>query len=49
MIATGGLLPDRTFLLELPLDQAKARLGDEPDRMESEGDGFAGRVAGRLR
>ncbi len=46
VIATGGLLPDRTFLLELPLDQAKERLGDEPDRMESEGDGFAGRVQG---
>jgi dTMP kinase len=44
VIATGGLLPDRTFLLELPLDQAKARLRDEPDRMEAEGDGFAGRV-----
>ena len=44
VIATGGLLPDRTFLLELPLDQAKARRGDEPDRMEAEGDGFAGRV-----
>ncbi len=46
VIATGGLLPDRTFLLELPLDQAKSRLGDEPDRMESEGDGFASRVQG---
>ncbi len=44
VLATGGLLPDRTFLLELPLDQAKARRGDEPDRMESAGDGFAGRV-----
>ncbi len=46
VIATGGLLPDRTFLLELPLDQAKDRLGDEPDRMEAEGDGFAMRVQG---
>ena len=49
VIATGGLLPDRTFLLELPLDQAKCRLGDEPDRMESEGDGFAMPGPGRIR
>ncbi len=44
VIATGGLLPDRTFFLELPLDQAKERRGDEPDRMEAEGDDFAARV-----
>jgi len=44
LIATGGLLPDRTFLLELPLDEAARRRGDEPDRMESQGEDFAGRV-----
>jgi dTMP kinase len=44
VLATGGVLPDRTFLLELPLDQATQRRGDEPDRMEGQGDEFAGRV-----
>ena len=44
LIATGGLLPDRTFLLDLPLDEAARRRGDEPDRMESQGEEFAGRV-----
>src|SRR5215212_188024 len=34
--ATGGLEPDVTFLLELPLDEAEAR-GGEVDRFESEG------------
>jgi len=44
LIATGGLLPDRTFLLELPLDEAARRRGDGGDRMEREGEEFAGRV-----
>jgi dTMP kinase len=44
LIATGGLLPDRTFLLDLPLDEAARRRGDERDRMEREGEDFAGRV-----
>src|SRR4051794_24149319 len=34
--ATGGLEPDITFLLELPLDEAAARAG-EADRFETEG------------
>ncbi len=49
MLATGGLLPDRTFLLELPLDEAVARRGDDPDRMEGQGDEFAGRVEAAYR
>jgi dTMP kinase len=44
LIATGGLLPDRTVLLDLPLDEAARRRGDERDRMEREGEDFAGRV-----
>ena len=49
LIATGGLLPDRTFLLDLPLDEADRRRGDEPDRMEGEGEEFAGRVEAAYR
>jgi dTMP kinase len=44
LIATGGLLPDRTFLLDLPLGEAARRRGTEADRMEREGEDFAGRV-----
>jgi dTMP kinase len=43
-IATGGLLPERTFLLVLPLEQAVRRSGGEPDRIEREGSEFLGRV-----
>ncbi|MGN6380576.1 MAG: dTMP kinase [Gaiellales bacterium] len=43
--ATGGLYPDCTLLLELPWDAAAARLGDRPDRMEAEHDGFHAAVA----
>lgn len=32
--ATGGRLPDRTFLLDLSVEDAAARRGDAPDRME---------------
>ncbi len=44
LIATGGLLPDRTFLMRLPLDEASRRRGAESDRLEGEGQDFAGRV-----
>jgi dTMP kinase len=44
LIATGGLLPDRTFLLDLPLEDAMQRRGPESDRLEREGDLFAQRV-----
>ena len=44
LLATGGLLPDRTFLLLLPLADAAGRLGDEPDRIEREGTEFVSQV-----
>jgi dTMP kinase len=44
-IATGGLLPDRTFLLVLPVDEALRRSRGEPDRIEREGHAFLERVA----
>jgi dTMP kinase len=58
--ATGGLLPDRTLLLELPESEAAARRGGGPDRIEAErapfhsavADGFraaAGRFPDRVR
>jgi dTMP kinase len=44
LLATGGLLPDRTFLLVVPLEQAAGRRGGEPDRIEREGDEFVASV-----
>lgn len=38
--ATGGLLPDRTYLLDVPRDIAEQRLGDERDRLERAGEDF---------
>ncbi|MDG2409635.1 MAG: dTMP kinase [Pirellulales bacterium] len=38
-VATGGLLPDLTIVLDLPLDEAASRIG-EPDRIESRGDAY---------
>jgi dTMP kinase len=35
--ATGGLLPDRTFLLLVEPEVGAARLGEAPDRIEREG------------
>jgi dTMP kinase len=49
VLATGGVLPDRTFLLELPLDAAAGRRGETPDRMERAGDEFAARVQSAYR
>jgi len=34
MVATGGLLPDCIFLLDMPSDAAQRRLGRDLDRME---------------
>jgi len=42
--ATHGLLPDVTFLLLLSPEQAAARLGNRPDRIESESGDFRGAV-----
>lgn len=43
-VATGGLMPDLTFLLDLPAAAAAARITRQLDRMESQGDGFHDRV-----
>jgi dTMP kinase len=45
MTATGGLLPDRTILLELDWANAGRRVGQEPDRIEREPDAFHDAVA----
>jgi dTMP kinase len=45
LAAVGGLLPDRTFLLELPPDEVHARLAGEHDRLEREDAGFHARAA----
>jgi dTMP kinase len=44
LLATGGLLPDRTFLIVLPLDEAAARRPGDPDRIEREGRPFLDEV-----
>ena len=44
LLAVGGLLPDRTFLLELPVSEAARRRGADSDRLEAEGLEFAERV-----
>ena len=43
-LALGGLLPDRTFLLLLPAEEAARRATDRPDRIEREGRAFLERV-----
>ncbi len=43
-LATDDLLPDRTFLLLLPLDEAARRRAGEADRLEGEGEAFIGAV-----
>jgi dTMP kinase len=43
--AVGGLLPDRTFLLDLPPGEVHARLAGEHDRLEREDAGFYARAA----
>ncbi len=43
-LATGGLAPDRTFLLLLPAEVAVARASGGADRIEREGIGFLERV-----
>lgn len=39
-----GLWPDLTVLIDLPVEVAAARLGEDLDRFEQAGDGFHGRV-----
>jgi dTMP kinase len=43
-LATEDLLPDRTFLLVVPLAEAARRRGGEADRLEGEGEEFIGDV-----
>jgi dTMP kinase len=43
--AVGGLVPDRTFLLELDPGKVHARLSGEHDRLEREDAGFHARAA----
>ena len=40
LLVTQRLLPDRTFLMRVDPDEARARSGDEHDRIEREGDAF---------
>ena len=40
LAAVGGLMPDRTILLEIDVVEAAARMGGERDRIEREDDGF---------
>jgi len=49
LAAVGGLMPDRTILLELGADDAVARMDGERDRIEREADGFHARVAAAYR
>lgn len=42
--ATGGLEPNLTIILDMPIDQAQARLQRPLDRMELEGDEFRRRL-----
>ena len=44
LLATDRLVPDRTFLLVLPLEEAAQRRGGEADRLEREGEKFIGAV-----
>jgi dTMP kinase len=45
MLATGGLLPDRTFVLAVEPESSLRRLGSKPDRIEREDAAFHERVA----
>ena len=43
-IATGGLLPDCVFLLDMPPQRARERMGDALDRIEQRGDDYRQRL-----
>jgi dTMP kinase len=43
-IATGGLLPELTIVLDMPPDAAATRIQRQRDRMEEQGDDFSRRV-----
>jgi dTMP kinase len=42
--STGGLMPTRSFILDLPVDEAIARRGRSADRMESRGPEYMEKV-----
>jgi dTMP kinase len=42
--ATGGVVPDLVFFLSIDPSEGLARAGDEPDRIEGEGDHFHAKV-----
>jgi len=44
MLVTGGLLPDRTFVVLLDPEEARRRSGSDHDRIERAGDEFMRRV-----
>jgi dTMP kinase len=44
LVATGGLLPDLTIVLDMPVEAAAARLQRQLDRMEQQGADFHARV-----
>ena len=44
LIATGGIVPDITFVIDCDPDVAYQRVSSEPDRLESEGIGFMRKV-----
>jgi dTMP kinase len=44
LVATGDLLPDLTFLLDMPAADSVQRIAREPDRMEARGTEFMERV-----
>jgi dTMP kinase len=46
LAVVGGLLPDRTFLVEIDAETALARVGHDRDRIERAGGDFWERVAG---
>ena len=43
-IATGGLMPDLTFMIDLPVEVSMRRLGESLDRMESRGTDYFEKV-----
>jgi dTMP kinase len=49
LAAVGGLLPDRTFLLELDPKEVSSRIRRHFDRLEREGDDFRARTAAGYR
>jgi dTMP kinase len=44
LVATDGILPDVTFVLDMPAERAAARIEREKDRMESQGTEYLERV-----